>query len=176
MVKDKQCIVFLIGTLAPILIDSMTNDARNTFARRGMPIHVAHRDGLVQCHPDRSVAAYAEVAECAVVGLNQPVRHRVKDGAHLCISMSRNRPFAIMPRMAGLTLLGRRERVAVKACRMCMIRRERNCFVLLMSLRVIVADANADSTRGNVLLIGGRANMVVARRMDVSLHRAIDLL
>jgi hypothetical protein len=81
-----------------------------------------------------------------------------------------------MTGMTGLAFFCRREWVAVKASRVCLVRRVRNRLVLLMSLRLIVADVDADSIRRNGLLRRRTTNMTAARRMDASLQRAIDWL
>ena len=68
--------------LAEWLIHSVTDDACDALARRGMPIQRGHEHRLTEIHAHRRVAANAEIAERAVGFLqNRPVqrgKHRAE--------------------------------------------------------------------------------------------------
>ena len=60
-----------------------------------MPVEVRLEGGLAQVHPDRGVAADAEVAVRAVRQLSDLRLHRVEDRAELGVGVGRDRPLAV---------------------------------------------------------------------------------
>ena len=77
------------------LVLPVTDDAGDSFLGRRMPVEVRLEGGFAQVHPDRGVAADAEVAVRAVRQLSDLRLHRVEDRAELGVGVGRDRPLAI---------------------------------------------------------------------------------
>ena len=77
------------------LVLPVTDDAGDAFLRRRVPVEVRLEGGLAQVHPDRGVAANAEVAVRAVRQLSDLRLHRVEDRAELGVGVGRDRPLAV---------------------------------------------------------------------------------
>ena len=105
--------------LAISTFQAMADDAGDALARGGMAVHVAHEDRLAQVHAHLGVAADAEVAVRAAGQLGGGCRHRVEHRAKLAVSMGRDRPLAIMVRMAGAA--GGRRRILALAEKPCVL-------------------------------------------------------
>ena len=82
------------------IFQTMADHAGDPFARSRMPVHVALENRLAQVHAHLRVTANAKVAGGAAALQHDGPMHGVEHGAQLRIGMGRNRPLAIMIRMA----------------------------------------------------------------------------